>query len=68
MEGCEEILELQNKLSRKNQKGDNVVEEKFGARIYLKFKETVIIITGYFKDELINGAYTQSFLRENINL
>lgn len=64
MEGCEEILGDKIMCVEKNPKGDNVIEEKFGARIYLKFKDKVLIITGYFKDDLINVAYTQSFLRD----
>jgi ATP-dependent Lon protease len=61
---CKEILGDKKLVVVKNTYADNVIEEKCGAKIYLLFNNKAIVLYGYFKDDLINVAYTQGFLKE----
>jgi len=63
-EECEEFLKDKNMVVIKNSESDSVIEEKFGAKILLRFPNKILVIVGFFKDDLINVAYTQGFLKE----
>ena len=61
---CKEIIGNKRMIVVKNTYADNVIEEKYGAKIYLLFNDKAIVLYGYFKDDLINVAYTQGFLKD----
>merc|ERR1711871_1920676 len=51
-------------LGDKNLDGNTIIEEKCGAKILLKFKDTIISFVGFFRDDLINISYSQPFFKD----
>merc|ERR1711871_221018 len=51
-------------LGDKNLDVNTIIEEKCGAKILLKFKDTIISFVGFFRDDLINISYSQPFFKD----
>merc|ERR1711871_1506405 len=61
---CLKSLGDKNLAVVKNLDGNTIIEEKCGAKILLKFKDTIISFVGFFRDDLINISYSQPFFKE----
>jgi ATP-dependent Lon protease len=65
---CNDILLLENIKITKNLKSFNLVEDKLGTYIYIKFDEKYIVIQGIFKDDLLNISHSINFVDEQYNI
>jgi len=61
---CQKHLGDKSLVVVKNLEANTVIEEKYGAKILIKFKDTVISFVGFFRDDLINISYNQPFFKE----
>ena len=61
---CIKILGDKNLVVTKNSNSNSVIEEKFGAKIYIKLENCVVVFVGFFRDDLINISYNQPFFKE----
>ena len=42
----------------------SLIEEKFGACLYLNINKKIIVIQGYFKDDLLNISKNVNFIQK----
>jgi ATP-dependent Lon protease len=61
---CNKHLDDKNLAVIKNLEANTVIEEKYGAKILIKFKDSIVSFVGFFRDDLINISYNQPFFKE----
>ncbi len=65
---CNNIMNLDNVKITKNNKSTTLIEDKFGASIYIKVLGKIIVIQGLFKDDLLNISTSIKFVKDKLNL
>ena len=68
---CEEVLGNNNIVITKNTKSLSLVEDKSGVCIYIRnitSNARIIVIQGIFKDDLLNIAMSNKFIKDKYNL
>merc|ERR1711871_117887 len=61
---CLKTLGDKDLIVTKNIHSNSVIEEKYGAKIYIRLDTCVVVFVGFFRDDLINISYTQPFFKE----
>merc|ERR1711871_966943 len=61
---CQKSLGDKNLAVVKNLDVNTIIEEKYGAKIFIKLEDTIISFVGFFRDDLINISYSQTFFKE----
>ena len=51
----------------KNSRSISLIEDKYGALIYIKINNNFVVLQGFFKDDLLNVSYSLKFVKEKIN-
>lgn len=64
---CLNSLESYKIKITKNQRSISLIEDKFGACIYMKVNNKFMVIQGLFKDDLLNISTSIKFVKDKIN-
>ena len=64
---CFNIMNNMNIMIIKNNKSTTLVEDKSGVLVYIKYNDTIIVIQGIIKDDLLNISFDNNFIKSKIN-
>ena len=64
---CSSILKSKNIIICKNKKSISLIEDKYGACVYIRFGNDYVVIQGLFKDDLLDISKTNEFVKEKYN-
>jgi len=64
---CNSTLEDEKIKITKNQRSISLIEDKYGACVYIKCNDRYLVIQGFFKDDLLNISSTIKFVKDKIS-
>jgi ATP-dependent Lon protease len=63
---CQILLKNRNIFIDKNKKSHSFIENKLGCSIFIKLIDRIIVIQGYFNEDIFNLAINDSFAKEKM--
>ena len=64
---CLNVLESDKIKITKNTRSFSLVEDKYGACVYIRINDRFLVLQGFFKDDLLNMSFSIKYVKDKIN-